>query len=305
MSNLTAAFTDNPRTHALLTGAVPLTPPMDVRAMSPGDLFFRQLKHAEFDASELSMSSYSLGLARGETTWFALPVFTTREFFHTGILVHAESDLTRPEDLRGKRVGVLEYQQTAAVWIRGVLEHEFGVAPQEMSWFMERRPDASHGGATGFKPPAGIRLQHVAAESNLAAMLMAGELDAIMFYPDEIDHIDSRSSADRKTMTARTLFADPAAEAERYFAKTGVKPINHGVVVRRSLLPNDALTSGLYAALIASKAASPDRDFFPYGIDANAKTLETLTQYLYEQGMTQRRVSVDELFAPRATAWER
>jgi 4,5-dihydroxyphthalate decarboxylase len=303
MTKLTAAFTDNPRTHAVLSGAVPV--PFDVTAMSPGDLFLRQLKHAEFDASELSMSSFSLGVARGETTWLALPVFTTREFFHTGILVHAESDLTRPEDLRGKRVGVLEYQQTAAVWIRGILEHEFGVAPHEMSWFMERRPASSHGGATGFQPPAGIRLQHVAAESNLAAMLMAGELDAIMFYPDEIDHIDDRSTNDRKTMTARMLFADPAAEAERYFAKTGVKPINHGVVVRRSLLPNDELTTGLYRALIESRNAGPDRDFFPYGLEANAKTLETLMQYLHEQGMTQRRVSLDELFAARATPWER
>lgn len=274
MPKLTAAFTDNPRTHALLSGTVSLAVPMDIRAMSPGDLFFRQLKHAEFDASELSMSSFSLGLARGDTTWSALPVFTTREFFHTGILVRADSDMTRPQDLRGKRVGVLEYQQTAAVWIRGILEHEFGVAPQEMSWFMERLPDASHGGATGFKPPADVHLEHVSAESNLAAMLMAGDLDAIMFYPSEIDHIDSRSIADRATMKVRTLFPDPKVEAERYFAKTGVKPINHGVVVRRSLLPHDDLTIALYEALVTSKEASAEPEFFPYGIKPTRRPLK-------------------------------
>ena len=100
------------------------------------------------------MSSLVIATSRGPTPWVALPVFTTREFFHTRILVRADAGIAAPADLRGKRVGVPEYQQTAAIWARGVLENEFGVAPREMELFMERG-DKSHGGATGFKPPPG------------------------------------------------------------------------------------------------------------------------------------------------------
>ena len=127
-------------------------------AVHPSEMFWRQLKFADFDVSEMSMSSLIIATSRGKTPWVALPVFTSREFFHTRALVTVSSGITKPEELRGKRVGVPEYQQTAAIWIRGILEEEFGVRPQDIEWFMERTPERSHGGATGFTPPAGVRM---------------------------------------------------------------------------------------------------------------------------------------------------
>jgi 4,5-dihydroxyphthalate decarboxylase len=305
MPTLSAAFTDNPRTHALLDGTVVAHGiDWDVSAVGPGDLFHRQLKYAEFDVSELSMASYAIALAQGNDTWIGLPVFSTREFFHTGILVRDDGPLHAPGDLRGKRVGVLEYQQTSAVWIRGILQHVFGVDPHDLTWFMERRPEQSHGGSTGFAPPAGIRLTYVDADTNLAAMLNDGAIDAILFYPRFVDAIDRKAGDHRASLRARTLFADPASEGMRYFAATGIMPINHGVVVRRSLLAErPGLARSIYDAMIASRDASPDRTAFPYGVPANRTTLDTLTAYLEEQQLTPRRLALDELFVPGCEEW--
>src|SRR5215813_2495531 len=180
---LSIALSENPNTRALLDGAVQaegieLLP----TAVHPSEMFWRQLRFAEFDVSEMSMSSLLIATSRGPTPWMALPVFTTREFFHTRILVRADAGITAPADLRGKRVGVPEYQQTAAIWGRGVLENEFGVPPRDMEFFMERVADRSHGGATGFKPPAGVTVHQIPASTNIGEMLVGGELDATLLY---------------------------------------------------------------------------------------------------------------------------
>src|SRR5215831_20056656 len=129
---LSIALSDNPNTRPLLDGRVGaegirLIP----TAVHPSEMFWRQLRFGEFDVSEMSMSSLLIATARGACPWVALPVFTTREFFHTRILVRTQAGITAPADLRGKRVGVPEYQQTAAIWGRGVLENEFGVRPRD------------------------------------------------------------------------------------------------------------------------------------------------------------------------------
>lgn len=122
--SVTGAFTDNPRTRAILDGIiVPAGTRFDVQTMSPGDIFARQLGHAEFDVSEMSMSSLAIATAQGNRDWIGLPVFTTRQFFHTAVIVQADSPYHTPQDLRGKRVGVLEFQQTSVVWARGIFEH--------------------------------------------------------------------------------------------------------------------------------------------------------------------------------------
>ena len=107
------------------------------------------------------MSSLTIATSQGPTQWVALPVFTTREFFHLRILVRVASGIEKPADLKGKRVGVPEYQQTAAIWGRGVLQHEFGVHPRDIEWHMERTPETSHGGSTGFKPPEGVTVHRI------------------------------------------------------------------------------------------------------------------------------------------------
>jgi 4,5-dihydroxyphthalate decarboxylase len=233
---LSIALSDNPNTRPLIDGAaapegIALTPTV----VHPSEMFWRQLKFGEFDVSEMSMSSLVISTSRGPTPWVALPVFTTREFFHTRILVRADAGIAAPADLKGKRVGVPEYQQTAAIWARGALENEFGVAPREMEFFMERG-DKSHGGATGFKPPPGVTVNQIPASTNIGEMLTRGELDATLLYltnPNLVDRSRIDLSADKRI---RPLFADRAAEGRRYYAKTGLYPVNHTVVVRRTLI---------------------------------------------------------------------
>src|ERR1700693_3502529 len=147
---LSISFAANPRTWPLIDGSVTVDGvDLVITPSHPSEIFWRQLKFADFDISEMSMSSLMMTLAHGDDRFIGLPIFTTHRFFHTGILVRRAAGVETPADLKGKRVGVPEYQQTAALWARGVLQHEFGVAPKEMEFWMERTPEKSHGGATG------------------------------------------------------------------------------------------------------------------------------------------------------------
>jgi 4,5-dihydroxyphthalate decarboxylase len=320
---LSIALSENPNTRPLIDGdVVPEGISLTPTAVHPSEMFWRQLKFAEFDVSEMSMSSLVISTARGSTPWVALPVFTTREFFHTRILVRADAGIAAPADLRGKRVGVPEYQQTAAIWGRGALENEFGVHPRDMEFFMERG-DKSHGGATGFKPPAGVTVHQIPASTNIGEMLTRGELDATLLYltnPNLVDRSRIDLSADKRI---RPLFADRAVEGRRYYAKTGLYPINHTVVVRRTLVEQHPwIALNLYAAFASARAAvlrggqtalashfetgflgddvrrAVATDPMAYGVKATRKMLETITDYVHAQGLAARRVAVEELFAP-------
>jgi 4,5-dihydroxyphthalate decarboxylase len=288
----------------------------------PSEMFWRQLRFGEFDVSEMSMSSLIISRSRGDDRWVAIPVFTMRKFFHTSIIVRTDSRIAAPGDLRGKRIGVPEYQQTWAIWARGILQHEFGVHPREIEWFMERNPEKSHGGATGFRAPAGVRVNLIPPSSNMGEMLLRGELDGALHYLVDKNLVD-RSTADISGVT-RYLFSDPAAEGRRYFAKTGLFPINHGVVVRRSLLESHPwIALNLYAAFLAAKEeiarygrsylhsyietglvdggverTLAQHDPLAYGVKASRAVIETITQYVHEQGLSERRVGIKEIFAP-------
>src|SRR6476646_7575148 len=125
------AISSNPRTWPIIDGSIaPEAIDLVPTVLHPSEMFWRQLSFAEFDVSEMSLSSLLIDVSHGNSLWKAFPVFTSRQLFHTGI--------EGPEDLKGKRVGVPEYQQTAALWARGVLQHEFGVSPKEIEWWMER-----------------------------------------------------------------------------------------------------------------------------------------------------------------------
>src|SRR5438067_10042096 len=170
---LSIALSDNERTRPLIEGRVaPQGIKPVVTVVRPSEMFWRQLRFAEFDVSEMSMSSLIIASSRGDRRWAAIPIFTMRKFFHTSIVVRADSDIEQPADLRGKRIGVPEYQQTWAIWSRGTLQHEFGVHAREIEWFMERNPDKSHGGATGFTPPPGVRVNQIAPSTSIGGMLL-------------------------------------------------------------------------------------------------------------------------------------
>jgi 4,5-dihydroxyphthalate decarboxylase len=320
---LSIALSDNERTRPLLEGAVVaqairLVPTI----LHPSEMFWRQLRFGEFDISEMSMSSLIISLSRGDTRWVAIPVFTMRKFFHTSIIVRNDSGIATPADLRGKRIGVPEYQQTWAIWSRGVLQHEFGVHPGDIEWFMERNPDKSHGGATGFRAPPGVRVNQIPPASNLGEMLIRGELHGALHYIVH-DNLVDRSTVDVSGVTHH-LFSDPAAEGRRFYTKTGLFPINHTVVVRRSLLQaHPWIALNLYCAFVAAKEkiahfgqsylqwyfetglldAGVRRtlgatDPLAYGVKASRAVLETITQYVHEQGLSTRHVELEEIFAP-------
>ena len=320
---LSMALSDNERTRPIAQGRVKaqglrLVPTV----IHPSEMFWRQLKYADFDVSEMSLSSLFIATARGDKRWVALPIYTSRSFFHTNILVRTDRGIARPEDLRGKRVGVPEYQQTAALWSRGILEHEFDVHARDIEWFMERGPDKSHGNATGFKPPQGVRLNQIPASTNIGEMLSNGELDATRLY------LNSRNLVDRSTIdldaveTVKPLFRDKEAETRRYYAKTGIYPINHTVVIRRELHERHPwIALNLYHAFMAAKhevereSVAHLRSYVEtglvdtqvehglradpkaYGIKASRPVIETISSYVFEQGLTERRVEVEELFA--------
>jgi 4,5-dihydroxyphthalate decarboxylase len=321
---LSAGFGPNPRTFAILDGTVS---PLGIRllptAVHGSELFWRQLKFADFDVSEMSISSLTISTAQGQREWIGLPVFSMRRFFHTGILVREGAGIEKPADLKGKRVGVPEYQQTAAVWCRGILSDEFGVDPRDLHWFMERPPEQSHGGSTGFKPPPGVKLEYIPTTTNIGEMLLNGTLDATLLYLSDPNLVD-RSRIDLSGSKAvRPLFPNPQAEAHRYFAKTGIYPINHCFVVRRSIAERDPqLAARLYHAFVEAKSIGNRRregllapwretglideradhaieaDVMAYGVNDAKLVLDTVTRFIHEQELTPRRVALDELFAP-------
>src|SRR5438067_13461971 len=203
----------NPRTAPIFDGriqadGVELVP----SEVFPSELFWRQLKFGDFDLAEMSMSTLMMAIAAGDERWIGIPVFTTRKMFHTEIVVRRDAGIDKPADLKGKRVGVPEYRQTAALWTRGALQHEFGVQARDMEWWMERVPSHSHRGAVGFEPPAGVVIHQVPAEKNLGGMSVAGEIDAIAHYIAN-PYLVYRSRPDpAKGPGVRAPFADPVAE---------------------------------------------------------------------------------------------
>jgi 4,5-dihydroxyphthalate decarboxylase len=314
----------NDRSRPVLNGSVqPDGIDLTCTVAHPSEIFWRQLKFQEFDVSEMSLSSLLMAVANGNTDWVGLPIFTSRRFFHTGVWIRTDRGIEKPEDLKGKRVGVPEYQQTAALWSRGVLKHEFGVDPQDIEWWMERTEERSHGGATGFQPPPGVRFNRIPGDDSIGNMLMDGRLDATLLYLTDNNLVDRSRITLEGNPKFRLLFPDPTAEGRRYYQKTGIFPINHGMVVRRSIYEqNPWVVLNIFNAFRKAKADVAARtrelaathidlgllpidarkalavDAYPYGVKSNKLVLETVTEYSHEQGLTPRKVSLDEVFAP-------
>jgi 4,5-dihydroxyphthalate decarboxylase len=323
---LSIGMASNPRTWPILDGRVSADGIDFVPCVvHPSELFWRQLRFGDFDVSEMSFSSLMMAKANGDERFVGLPVFTTRRFFHTEMLVRRDSGIQSPADLKGKRVGVPEYQQTAALWTRGVLQHEFGVAPRDMEFWMERVPSHSHRGALGFTSPLGVTIRQIPPEKNIGSMMISGELDATLFYLVNPNMID-RSTADLwHHPEIQPMFPDPLAEGIRFYRKTGIYPINHGMVIKREIVEQHPWTvlnlfkafqraneianqerleqaSYHYLAGLISREANDAlaKPVVIHGIKANRRVLETAAQYSFEQGLTPRLVKLDEVFAANA-----
>jgi 4,5-dihydroxyphthalate decarboxylase len=314
---LTLACGATDRTLPLITGAVrPEGIDLTLLPMQPEEVFWRMTRHQEFDAAEMSLSSHVLRCSRGDEALVAIPVFPSRAFRHSCVFVRADAGIAVPADLRGKRVGVPEYQMTAAVWIRGFLSDDFGVLPGDVQWFTGGLLQPGREEKLPISVP-GVCIAPLGPRQTLSELLRLGELDAV---------IGPRAPAGFDGARIRRLFADFRSVEMDYFHRTGIFPIMHTVVIRRALLDEAPwLARSLYDAFVAAKAqlmsalgehvvlsvalpwliaeveatrALMGDDFWPYGVEPNRATLEALVRYSCEQGLAQRRVEVEELFAP-------
>src|SRR5437867_7374003 len=235
--NLSFAMTPYDRVLPLITGEVkPAGITLDYQGMPGGvpGVFYDQLKFCRYDLSEMSFSSFLVERAK-HFPYRLLPVFHKRNFSYMNVVIRRSSGIRvdHPEDLKGKRFAVGDYQQTAAMWIRGVLQHEFGVTPQDMEWVQTRGEHYSHTGASGTKPPVKLTFAN-AAEGEL---FLKGEIDASMSWVGESTSALARDGADiRGNPDFCTLFSDPKAEAIRNYRKNGIFPPHHTTAIRESIL---------------------------------------------------------------------
>jgi 4,5-dihydroxyphthalate decarboxylase len=315
---LSVAIGDYDRTRALLDGSVRIdgVDPI-LMTMSPEEAFFRAFRGGEFDIAELSLSSYTLKVAQGDCPYVAVPVFLSRAFRHTAIYVRRDRVRT-PADLRGKRVGIPEYQLTANVWARALLKEDHGILPSEVTWVRGGIETPGRAEKLRIALPPDVRLETAPEGDTLAAMLDRGDLDAF---------VGPRApSCFGRNPQVGWFYADPTAAAEDYYRRTRIFPIMHVVGIRHELVElHRWLPVAVFKAFDAAKTIALERladpsapkaslpfleellaatrqlmghDYWPYGVPANRATLEAFLAHHHDQGLSARRVSVDELFAP-------
>ena len=282
------------------------------------DTFWRMLRHREFEVSEMSLSSYLLSKDQDDP-FIAIPVFLSRVFRHSSIYVNAKAGIRVPADLKGKRIGVPEYQMTAALWIRGILQHEYGVHPRDMQWWNGGLDEPGRIEKLALNLPADVHLASIPATETLNDWLLEGKLDALATARPP-------SSFRKRDPRVRQLFDDPKAVEIDYWKKTGIYPPMHCVAIRRDVYERDRwIAQSLYKAFDAARrlctledmwdghlryahpllhhsveealAVFGGSDPWRYGVPGNRHTLDTLAQYSHEQGLTRRRYAIEELFA--------
>jgi 4,5-dihydroxyphthalate decarboxylase len=287
-------------------------------ALSPEETFHRAFRHTEFDITEISLSSHTLTVARGTSDYVGVPAFTSRAFRHSGIYIRTDRGISSPADLRGKTIGLPEYQQTANVWIRGLLKDEYGIGAEEIRWRVGGIEQPGRGERAPLTLPPSIDYQPIPVGSTLSRMLRDGELDAVLSPKEPSCFSEGHPHVDR-------LFPDYQAVEEDYFRKTGIFPIMHLVGIRRSLVEQHpwlpvSILKGFSAAkklaleelgLIGHLAVTLPwpvaalqharrligEDFWSYGVAPNRAQLDTFLDYSVEQGLSVRRVAIEELFA--------
>jgi 4,5-dihydroxyphthalate decarboxylase len=317
---ITLACGDYDRVRALHDGSVRIEG-CDVNFLNldPEELFFRAYRNQEFDVCELSMSSYMLNLSRGAATpYVALPVFISRTFRHSAIYIRTDRGIRSASDLKGKRIGVPEYQVTAALWVRALLSQEYGVEPWDFEWLQGGLEQPGRVEKLTLNLPPAVKVSSIPADATLDDWLRNGELDALIAMRPP------RCFNEGVPQVAR-LFPDYQAAEAAYFSRTGIFPIMHMVGVRRELASQHPwLANSIYSAFVEAKdlaiarleniAALPvtfpwmgpwldktralmGHDFWPYGVPENRATLEAMVQFAYKHGTAERLLTVEELFA--------
>ncbi|MEP7182685.1 MAG: ABC transporter substrate-binding protein [Betaproteobacteria bacterium] len=317
---LTLACWEYDRTRALADGSVqPEGIDLNYLNLHVEETFFRMLRHREFDVTEMSLSSYAVAAAREDSPFIAIPVFPSRFFRHSCIFVSAAGGIREPKDLIGKRIGVPEYQMTAPVWIRGVLQDEYGVDPASVEYRSGGEEEPGRDEKLKLDLPSKFRVHPIGPTQTLSQMLADGEIDAL-----HVARIPSTFHT--RPDAVRRLFPDYVAVERDYYRRTKIFPIMHTVVLRRdvynanrwiarsllkafeeakrrvveNLYTTSALTTMLpwQVAHVEDVRREMGEDWWPYGFDANRTVLDTFLRYHHEQGLSRRRLSPEELFAP-------
>ena len=317
--DLSVAVGDYDRTRPLIDGSVTIdgVDPVFMNLV-PEEIFFRALRATEFDICELSLSSYTVKTAQNDCPYIAVPAFVSRAFRHTAIYVRTDR-VKKPADLKGRKVGVPEYQLTAKVWARALLDDDYDVKPADIHWIRGGIEEAGRPEKLTIKLPPGVRLDNAPEGATISALLEAGEIDGF---------IAPRPPAlvERGHPNIGWLFPDPVAVAKDYFKRTGFFPIMHVVGIRRTLAERHPwLPGAVFKAFEQSKQVSLTKlsdtsatkvtlpfieealkdvrslmgeDFWSYGVPQNRKVLDYFLGQHHAQGLSSRRVSVDELFHP-------
>jgi 4,5-dihydroxyphthalate decarboxylase len=322
MKKLGFSFACSPydRLQAMMNGTVvPEGIDLNFIPLEVEEIFWRQLRHGEFDGSEMSFSSYAMSRSRGDDRFIAIPAFTSRFFRHSCVYVNVNKGIENPHDLRGKLVGVPEYQITAALWLRGIFQHEYGVHPRDMHWRTGGEETPGRSEKVTLRLPSDVDCQPIPPDRTLSGMLDDGEIDALFTAR-------TPSCFTKGSPKVRRLFAHCGEVEKDYYERTHIFPIMHTVVIKRKVYEEHPwVAMSLYKALTASKNIALENlrhtfalhvalpwlvwyveetreimgeDWWPYGIEKNRETLEAMCRYSFEQGLSVRKMTVEELFAP-------
>jgi 4,5-dihydroxyphthalate decarboxylase len=308
---LTLTCTMSDRTRAIHEGRVKVQG-FDIATVpdEPEGMFRIAMREARYEITELSMASHMLSVARGDSRYIGIPVFPSRAFRHGAIYIRTDRGIARPEDLAGRVIGVPEYQQTAALWARGMLREQHGVDTRAIAW-------RSGGERTPLALPPGIDVQEIPAGESLEAMLADGRIDAFIGPRPPACFLDGSAPVAR-------LFADSRPAEEAYFRATGFFPIMHCIAIRRDVAEaHPGLPAALQAAFdeakrlaladlamvnvlrislpwIAAEAARQTAimggDPWPYGFARNRDEIAAMCRYALADGLTARQVAPEELF---------
>jgi 4,5-dihydroxyphthalate decarboxylase len=315
---LSVAVGNYDRTRLLADGMVQIdgVDPI-VMLLPPEEIFFRAFRFQDFDVCELSLSSFTLKMAQKDCPYIGVPVFPSRAFRHTSIYVRTDR-IKRPEDLKGRKVGVPEYQLTANVWARAILEDDYGVKPSDIVWVRGGIDQPGRIEKIKLALPQGVTVDEAPEGETISNLLAKGEIDGF---------IAPRPPAGGCPIpNVGWLFPDPVAVAKDYYKRTGIFPIMHVLGVRKTLaaghpwLPGalhkafeqaKAMGLAMLSDTSATKVTLPfveeslkqardlmGHDFWSYGVEPNRKTLEAFLRHHHAQGLSRRLVTVDELFHP-------
>jgi 4,5-dihydroxyphthalate decarboxylase len=316
---LSVAVGDYDRTRALIDGGVAIDGVDPIyMTLGPEEIFFRAFRAAEFDICELSLSSYTVKTAQNNCPYIAVPAFVSRAFRHTAIYVRTDR-VKKPEDLKGRKVGLPEYQLTANVWARALLEDDYGVKPSDIHWIRGGIEEAGRPEKLAIKLPPGVRLDNAPDGATISGLLEAGEIDGFIApRPPTL--------VEKGHPNIGWLFSDPVAVAKDYYKRTGLFPIMHVVGIRRTLAEKHPwLPGAVFKAFEQAKAVGMEKlsdtsatkvtlpfveealrnaralmgeDYWSYGVEKNRKVLDYFLAQHHAQGLSSRRVAVDELFHP-------